>query len=99
MLLTGEQVSADQALAWGLATQVVEDGDELKSAIALGEQLSALSTSGQRAIKAALDLGDLSIEDALVADVEIAVAHMKSRDAALGFETFKTRATLAFEDH
>jgi enoyl-CoA hydratase len=98
MLMTGEQLSADQAVDWGLATVVAEDGEEVATASALAERLAALSTSGLRAIKAALALEELPIEEALASDVAIAVSHMSSRDAAIGLASFKNRTPPAFED-
>ena len=41
MILTGRPVAADEALDWGLANRVVEDGAALEAAIVLAEAISA----------------------------------------------------------
>ncbi|WP_374594633.1 crotonase/enoyl-CoA hydratase family protein [Sphingosinicella sp.] len=41
MILTGRAVAAEEALRWGLANRVVEDGAALEAAVALAEAISA----------------------------------------------------------
>jgi len=41
MILTGRAVAAEEALAWGLANRVVEDGEALAAAVALAGAVSA----------------------------------------------------------
>lgn len=41
MILTGRAVAAEEALRWGLANRVVEDGAALEAAVALAETISA----------------------------------------------------------
>lgn len=48
MILTGRAVDAREALAWGLANEVVEDGGALPRAIALGQALAALPQAALR---------------------------------------------------
>jgi 2-(1,2-epoxy-1,2-dihydrophenyl)acetyl-CoA isomerase len=55
LALTGEAVSAEQALAWGLIWQVVEDDRLLAEAGALARRLAAGPTRGLGLIKRALN--------------------------------------------
>lgn len=55
LALTGEAVSAEQALAWGLIWQVVEDNRLQAEAIALAQQLASGPTRGLGLIKSALN--------------------------------------------
>lgn len=80
MILTGRAVGAEEALAWGLANRVVEDGDALDAALALAEQLAAFpqdclrhdrasaieqwSLDGERALANEFAHGMCSIEQA-----------------------------------
>lgn len=54
MLILAEPVTADQALAAGLVTSVVDDGDVVASAQELAARLAAGPTAAYAAIKAAL---------------------------------------------
>ncbi|XGW27805.1 hypothetical protein V3C99_007968 [Haemonchus contortus] len=39
MILTGEAVSSEEALQWGLVTKIVDDGEALNCAIELAKQI------------------------------------------------------------
>jgi len=41
MILTGRAIAAEEALGWGLANRVVQDGAALEAAVALAETISA----------------------------------------------------------
>ena len=49
MILTGRAVAADEALAFGLANQLVDDGQALPAAIALAQQIAAFPQACMRA--------------------------------------------------
>lgn len=51
MVLTNRLVSADQALAWGLVTEVVPDDQVLERATALASQLASMVTTSLGAAK------------------------------------------------
>jgi enoyl-CoA hydratase len=57
ILLRGKVMRAPDLLALGLATQVVEEGTALNSALALAREIAALPLSTVRAIKALLQAG------------------------------------------
>lgn len=48
MILTGRAIDAEQALAWGLANRVVDDGTARDSALALAEQIAAFPQACMR---------------------------------------------------
>ncbi|HWF53293.1 MAG TPA: enoyl-CoA hydratase/isomerase family protein [Solirubrobacteraceae bacterium] len=55
-LFTGEPISADQALEWGLANQVLPAQDVLPAAVALAHRLAGLPAAALRATKRAVNL-------------------------------------------
>ena len=66
MILSGRAVAADEALAFGLATQVVDDGSALAAAVVLAQQIAAFPQQCMRADRAsAYAQWDLSMAEAL----------------------------------
>jgi enoyl-CoA hydratase len=66
MILTGRAVGADEALAFGLANRVVDDGQALAEAQALAAQIAAFPQACMRADRAsALAQWDLPLAEAL----------------------------------
>lgn len=66
MILTGRAVAADEALAFGLANRIVDDGQALAAAQALAQQIAALPQLCLRADRAsAFQQWDLPLADAL----------------------------------
>jgi enoyl-CoA hydratase len=66
MILTGRPVDADEALAMGLATMVVDDGQALATAQALAARIAAFPQACMRADRAsAFAQWDLPLADAL----------------------------------
>jgi len=66
MMLTGRPVNADEALSFGLANRVVEDGKALDSALAMARQIAAFPQHCLRADRAsALTQWQLCEADAL----------------------------------
>ncbi len=66
MILTGRPVGADEALAFGLANRVVDDGQALVAAQALARQIAAFPQSCMRADRAsAIAQWDLDMATAL----------------------------------
>ncbi len=66
MVLTGEAVAGPDALAMGLLSEVVEDGEALPLAIELAKTIAGMSPLAVRAIKEVMQLGqDVPLETAL----------------------------------
>jgi enoyl-CoA hydratase/carnithine racemase len=97
MLLSGEAVSPTQALSLGLANEVVPEADVSARALALAQLLAERSVANSRAIKDALRrTRDLDLPSGIDVELEIAVAHMSSPDAAQGLAAFTARTTPDF---
>ncbi len=67
MILTGRAVAADEALAFGLANRVVDDGQALAAALLLARQIAAFPQACLRADRAsAFAQWDLPLAEALL---------------------------------
>ena len=62
LLLTNRTLSADEALAWGLVNQVVDDAEVLPQALALAARLAAGPTESFAAVKRLMDAADPGLE-------------------------------------
>lgn len=62
LFLTNRALSADEALAWGLVNQVVDDGEVLTQALALAARLAAGPTESYGAVKRLMDASDPGLE-------------------------------------
>jgi 2-(1,2-epoxy-1,2-dihydrophenyl)acetyl-CoA isomerase len=62
LLLTNRVLTADEALAWGLVNQVVDDADLLPQALALAARLATGPTESFGAVKRLLDAADPGLE-------------------------------------
>jgi enoyl-CoA hydratase/carnithine racemase len=97
LLMTGEAIDAPTALALGLANRVVDDDDVFGEAQRMADTLGRKSRAGNAAIKAAVHLGaDRPLTEAIAAERRLAVDHMASEDARIGFDAFRSRTTPVF---
>jgi enoyl-CoA hydratase/carnithine racemase len=97
LLMTGEAIDAATALALGLANRVVDDDDIFDEARCMAETLGRKSRAGNAAIKAAVHVGaGRLLTDAIAAERPLAVNHMASEDARIGFDAFRSRTTPVF---
>lgn len=97
MLLSGDAVSPQQALELGLVNQVVAEDAVLDRARELAETLSERSPAASRAIKEILRRSrDVDLDTGIALELDVAVAHMTSSDAALGLDAFRSRSTPDF---
>jgi 2-(1,2-epoxy-1,2-dihydrophenyl)acetyl-CoA isomerase len=62
LFLTNRTLSADEALAWGLVNQVVDDAEVLPQALALAARLAAGPTESFAAVKRLMDAADPGLE-------------------------------------
>lgn len=62
LLLTNRTLSADEALAWGLVNEVVDDAEVLPRAQALAERFAAGPTESYAAVKRLVDAADPGLE-------------------------------------
>jgi len=71
MILTGRAVGAQEALSWGLANEIAEDGQALTAALALANRLSALPQTALRGDRlSAYQQWGMSLQDALTNEVD-----------------------------
>lgn len=57
LIFTGRTLNADESLAWGLATEVVDDGQELARARALAAEIAANAPLAVQAAKRMMRMG------------------------------------------
>ena len=70
MLFTGETITAEQALAWGLVNRVVDDGTALDGARALAATIAARGPLSNRLAKELVDAAQDVPLDAASVDVD-----------------------------
>jgi enoyl-CoA hydratase/carnithine racemase len=89
MLLTGDMISAEDALRIGLVNRVVAPGTEREEALALGRKIAAKSAHvvkiGKEAFYRQIELG---LKDAYRYAAEVMVENMLARDAEEGIDAF-----------
>jgi len=68
LFLTNRVLSADEALAWGLVNQVVEDAEVVSQALAMAARFAAGPTDSYGAVKRLMDLSDPGIEAQMAAE-------------------------------
>jgi len=99
MLLTGDMISAEDALRIGLANRVVAPGTEREEALALGRKIAAKSAHvvkiGKEAFYRQVELG---LKDAYRYAAEVMVENMLARDAEEGIDAFIEKRQPKWED-
>jgi enoyl-CoA hydratase/carnithine racemase len=99
MLLTGETISAENALAIGLVNRVVKAGAAREEAIGLARKIAAKSAKvvrmGKEAFYRQIEMG---IADAYAFTAEVMVENMMARDAEEGIGAFIEKREPNWED-
>jgi enoyl-CoA hydratase/carnithine racemase len=99
MLLTGDQMSAERALEFGLVNRVVADADLVASARELARQISSKSAHtiklGKEAFYRQLEMG---LSEAYAYTSEVMVENMLARDAEEGIGAFIEKREPTWED-
>jgi enoyl-CoA hydratase len=89
VLLANDRISSSTALAWGLAEEVVEDGQAMDAAMTLATRLAALPPLPVRMTKTAIDRISRAHDDpASHMDLEQFVLTTKSEDYTEGVAAF-----------
>ena len=68
LLLTNRVLAAEEALAWGLVNQVVEDVEVMPQALALATRFASGPTESYGAVKRLVDLSDPGLEAQMAAE-------------------------------
>jgi enoyl-CoA hydratase len=93
LILTGRGVGADEALAMGLVSRVVDDGTARTAAVALAAELAALPPGCLRSDRwAARHHWGLDEQAALMAEYEQGIATIRSGETAEGARRFAAGA-------
>src|SRR5947199_7974304 len=99
MLLTGEMISAEDALRIGLVNRVVAPGNEREEALAFGRKIAAKSAYavkiGKTAFYQQLEGG---LKDAYRYATEVMVENMLARDVEEGIDAFLDKRAPKWED-
>jgi len=98
LLLSGEPVSAERALAMGLVQEVLDDADAGARATAFVASLAALSPVATQAVKAAVRASlEMPYSAGIRYENELHVVCMQSKDRHEGIEAFQQRREGKFE--
>ncbi len=99
MLLTGDLISAEEALRFGLVNRVVPAGTERDAALALGRKIAGKSAHvvkiGKQAFYRQLEMG---LADAYRYTADVMVENMMARDAQEGIAAFVDKRPPHWED-
>ena len=99
MLLTGDMISADDALRIGLVNRVVAAGHEHKEAMKLAEKIAAKSALTVKTGKEAFyRQAEMPLADAYKYASEVMVENMLARDAEEGIGAFIEKRPPTWED-
>lgn len=98
LLLTGEVISAREALEVGLVGRVVPDGEALPTARRIAEKVAANGPLAVQAVKrSVIETEGLGEEEALKVELEIGLPVFGSADAREGTLAFKEKRPARFE--
>jgi enoyl-CoA hydratase/carnithine racemase len=93
LLMSGDQLPAEEAARWGLVNRVVAPEDLAATAHNMAMQLASRSPALNSRIKEAVQSGmQMSLDEALAFEREVAAEYMGSTDARRGIEAFQSRA-------
>ncbi|WP_286795899.1 2-(1,2-epoxy-1,2-dihydrophenyl)acetyl-CoA isomerase PaaG [Psychrobacter sp. UBA6291] len=98
LAMLGDKLSAEQALAWGMIWQVVDDDALRSEAITLAEHLASQPTYGLSLIKKAINASaDNSLEDQLILERDLQRLAGRSADYKEGVQAFMQKRTPTYQ--
>ena len=98
MILTGKVVDAQSAVAWGLASRLVE-GDPVEQGIAFAREFSGYSLPVLRlAREAVMRAHDTPIHEGLKIEADLSTLAFQTEDATEGTAAFMAKRKPAFKD-
>lgn len=98
LLLSGEHVSAEQALAMGLVEEVVDDTQADERAFAYAKKIAAHSPVATQAVKAAVRASlEMPLSAGIRYENELHVVCMQAKDSAEGIAAFQHKRGAAFK--
>lgn len=97
MLLTGDPVSAERALAWGLVSEVVPQGDLMARATAIAAVIASRAPIAAETAKANLKAAvSMPLEKAIEYERDLQTICFATEDAAEGRAAFKEKRSPVF---
>jgi len=96
LFLTNRVLTADEALAWGLVNQIVDDGDLLAQARALAARFAAGPTDSYGAVKRLLNSSDPGLESQMAAEGRAISAQSAHPNGIEGVRAFLEKRKPAF---
>lgn len=98
LMFTGEFLSAETVLSWGLVNQVVDDNDLGSALRGLLDKLATKSPVGLQRMKHLVNAGlELPIDEAMALEQRVFAEHLQSHDRAEGLAAFAERRPPRFE--
>jgi len=95
--MSGEIFSAEQGLAWGLFTQVVEPADLMPTAMTLGKTLTARAPLALRWAKQAINQGhNLELSEGMALEAKLFARTFATQDHNEGIQAFLSKRKPAF---
>lgn len=92
LILSGRIINAQQALDWGLITQLTAPGQVLEEAQTLAAKIAAYPQGSLRSDKQAAARGwDLPLEEGLRVECQLGMPHTRSRETGEGLQRFQNR--------
>jgi 2-(1,2-epoxy-1,2-dihydrophenyl)acetyl-CoA isomerase len=88
LFLLNRVLSADEALAWGLVNQVVDDAEVLTQAHALAARLAAGPTESYAAVKRLMSLSEPGLESQMAAEGRMIAAQARNPHGREGIAAF-----------
>ena len=99
MMLLGEMIDAQQALAWGLVNRIAPKGGALALALEIAAKLASGPAQALYACKRALQYGmDLPEEQAIAKTLDLSEALSHTGDFTEGVSAFNQKRTAVFRD-
>jgi 2-(1,2-epoxy-1,2-dihydrophenyl)acetyl-CoA isomerase len=97
LFLTNRVLSADEALAWGLVNQVVEDAEVLDQAHALATRFASGPTESYSAVKRLMDTADPGLEAQMAREGRAIAAQALHPHGAEGVRAFLEKRKANFD--
>lgn len=99
MMLLGDMIDAQTALAWGLLNRVVPAGQVRTAAVEMGERLAAGPAQAMYACKLALqDAVDRPEPEAIAGSLKLSEALSRTKDFSEGVHAFAAKRPAQFSD-
>ena len=97
LMMTGRTIDAAEGQRMGLVEQIAEPGQALADALALAQEMTALSPLSNGMVKAVLARGPMALEDLLASETDAQAALYGSADFQEGRQAFLAKRKPVFK--